>query len=51
MDSESQQKHNDNIDPRELIQEDFQKTDSMGLKTHTFHTSSYRPHATSSSTG
>jgi hypothetical protein len=51
MDAESQELYNDTIDTKELIKEDFQKTDSMGVKTHTFHTSSYRPHATSSSTG
>jgi hypothetical protein len=52
MDAESQQKHNDTIDIRELIHEDFQKNaDSLGGNTHTVHTSSYRSHTISSSTG
>ena len=52
MDAERQQKHNDNVDTRELIKEDFQKNvDSLGGNTHTVHTSSYRSHTISSSTG
>lgn len=52
MDAESQELYNDTIDTRELIHEDFQKkADSLGGNSHTVHTSSYRSHTISSSTG
>jgi hypothetical protein len=52
MDVERQGLYNDTIDTRELIHENFQKNaDSLGGNTHTVHTSSYRSHTISSSTG
>ena len=52
MDVERQELYNNTIDTREFIQEDFQKNaDSLVGNTHTVHTSSYRPHTISSSTG
>ena len=48
MNAERQQIHNNSIDVRVNHQVN---TDSMGGNTHTFHTDSYRSHATSSQPG